>query len=272
MKSILLTFDLEEFDLPREQNIAITNEQMYKTSIKGLTNLLTILNKHNIKATFFTTANFAKKYPKTLKGLSKEHEIASHGFSHSESITLKNMKEAKEIKEEIIGKPVRGFRAPRFQIKDDEIPLLDNLGFEYDSSTHPTIAPGKYNNLNQPRYPHMRGNIIELPVSTLPLFPFLRAPNNWFMFRNIPKPYHRIYPKINFLYSKYTMALFHPWEFTNISKFNIPKHFKNKTGKPLARILDSYIQMCKKNNFKFQTCEQFLKKHLIEQYLKPQQL
>ena len=109
--------------------------------------------------------------------------------------------------------------------------------------------------------------MIELPVTTLPLFPFLRAPNNWFMFRNIPRPYHRIYPKLNFLSSKYTMTLFHPWEFTDISKFKIPKHFTNQTGKPLIRILDSYIRLCKNNNFKFQTCEQFLKKHLIGQYL-----
>ncbi len=270
MKSILLTFDLEEFDLPREQNAHIDEQEMYTTSMKGLTNLLNILNKHNIQATFFTTANFAKKYPKTLKNLAKDHEIASHGFSHSEPVTLENMKAAKDLKEEIIGKPVRGFRAPRFQIEHNEIPLLDEIGFEYDSSTHPTIAPGKYVKINQPRYPHMLKNMIELPVTTLPLFPFLRAPNNWFMFRNIPKPYHRIYPKLNFLSSDYTMALFHPWEFTDISKFNIPKHFTNKTGKPLVRILDSYIKLCKNNNFKFQTCEQFLKKHLVAQYLKPQ--
>jgi peptidoglycan/xylan/chitin deacetylase (PgdA/CDA1 family) len=172
MKSILLTFDLEEFDLPREQKVHIGEEEMYKTSIQGLTNLLFILNKHNIQATFFTTANFANKYPETLKQLSKNHEIASHGYSHSEPITPSNIKKAKEIKEEIINKKIKGFRAPR-------------------------------------------------------------------------------------------------WNITDLRNINMPNHIKKPSGKQLTRKLDCYIRFCKKNNYKFQTCEQFLKKHLIKQYLKP---
>jgi len=59
MKYILLSFDLEEFDLPREFNIEINDEEMYKISYEGCNNLLKILN---VKSTFFVTANFARKY------------------------------------------------------------------------------------------------------------------------------------------------------------------------------------------------------------------
>ncbi len=38
--------------------------------------ILELLNKHGISATFFTTANFAKNYPKLVKDISKKHEIA----------------------------------------------------------------------------------------------------------------------------------------------------------------------------------------------------
>lgn len=259
MKSILLTFDLEEFDLPREYDQQISEEEMYVISEKGLNNLLLILNQHNIKATFFTTTNFAKKFPEKLKKLSETHEIASHSYSHSHPLTLENIKIAKEEKERIIGKPIKGFRAPRFEIKKSNIPKLANLGFTYDSSIHPTIAPGKYLNINQKREVHKMGKITEIPPSTLPLF-FLRAPNNWYMFRNFPKYYHRTFPRLNFLFSDYTMALFHPWEFTDLTKFNIPLAFKNNTGKSLMNILNDYIILCKKHNYNFKRVDEFLEK------------
>lgn len=266
MKSILLTFDLEEFDLPREQNIPIAEEEMYTTSIKGLTNLLTILNKYNIQATFFTTANFAKKYPKTLRELSKEHEIASHGFSHSEPLNLETIKKAKEIKENIINKKILGFRAPRWNLSSTDV--IDLADFEYDSSSHPIYLPGRYNNLSQTRYPHIQNNIIELPASTIrPNFSLF-----WLAFKNLPLQYAKNFTKINFLQSKYTMMIQHPWEFANLEKIKIPKYIKNPSGKPLVKKLDNYIKFCKKNHYKFQTCEQFLKKHLVAQYLKPQRI
>ena len=262
MKSILLTFDLEEFDLPKEQKVHIDSEEMYKTSIKGLTNLLLVLNKHNIQATFFTTANFANKYPETIKQLSRNHEIASHGYSHSEPITLSNIKKAKEIKEEIINKQIRGFRAPRWNIKDTDI--VNQADFEYDSSSHPIYLPGRYNNLHQTRYPHIKNNLIELPASTIrPNFSAF-----WLAFKNLPLSYTKTFTKLNFLNSKYTMLIQHPWEFANLEKIKIPKYIKNPCGKRLIRKLENYIRFCKKNNYKFQTCEQFLKKHLIKQYLK----
>jgi len=261
MKSIILTFDLEEFDLPREQNVHIEEEDMYKISIHGLTNLLTVLNKHDISATFFTTANFARKYSKTLINLSKTHEIASHGLSHSEPITLRNIREAKKLKEEIIGRPVRGFRAPRWQLKSTDI--IDQAGFEYDSSSHPIYLPGRYNNLHQIRYLHRQNNLIEIPASTIrPNFSLF-----WLAFKNLPLTYAKNFTKLNFLQSKYTMLIQHPWEFTNLKNIPIPNYIKNPSGKKLARKLDDYIKFCKSNKYKFQTCDQFLKKHLIGQYL-----
>ena len=264
MKSILLTFDLEEFDLPREQNIKIREEDMYKISIKGLTNLLTVLNKHNLSATFFTTANFAIKYPNTLRNLSKDHEIASHGFSHSGPLTIESIKKAKEIKEEIIGKTIRGFRAPRWNIKNTSI--VDQADFEYDSSSHPIYLPGRYNNLHQKRYPHIQNNIIEIPASTIrPNFSLF-----WLAFKNLPLIYAKNFTKLNFLKSKYTMMIQHPWEFANLNNLNIPNHIKNPSGKILTKKLDDYIKFCKNNKYDFQTCEQFLKKYLIQQYLTEQ--
>ena len=252
-KKILLTFDLEEFDLPRDFNQTISEENMYEISLEGLNNILKILEKYNISTTFFTTANFAIKYPKIIKNLSKNQEIASHGFSHSEPIGFENIKNAKTKKEEITGKPVIGFRAPRWRIKD--IGMLENIGFRYDSSTHPIYLPGRYNNLKQKKIIHKIKNIIEIPMSTFP-------PNFsifWLAFKNLPLIYSKIFTKLNFLKSNYNMLVFHPWEFTDLSKFNIPKNIKRIDGIKLSKKLENYIRFCKKNNYGFETCKEFLK-------------
>ena len=143
---ILLTFDLEEFDLSLEYEAFIDKQKQFEISKQGLDNILQILKKYSIKATFFTTAEFAKKYPVQIKELSKNHEIACHGLCHS-SCSLNSLKQAKNQIEKIIGKKITGFRAPRF--KFNQIQELKNLGFEYDSSVHPIWLPGKYFNFNK---------------------------------------------------------------------------------------------------------------------------
>jgi hypothetical protein len=55
------------------------------------------------------------------------------------------------------------------------------------------------------------------------------------------------------------MLIFHPWEFTDLSKFDIPKNIKRIDGTKLSRKLEDYLIFCKKNNYKFETCENFLK-------------
>lgn len=255
----LLSFDLEEFDLPKEFNQFIDESAMYEISKQGLKKILNLLARHKIKATFFTTTNFAKKYPEFIKQISKIHEIASHGYSHSDNYLddISQIKIAKQELEKIIGKNIYGFRAPRFKINN--ISGLYEQGFKYDSSCHPTIAPGKYLKITQNRNIHKIGKIVEIPLSTLPLFPFLRAPINWFMFKNFPKTYRNFFAKINFVFSDYLMLIFHPWEFYDISNFNIPLAFKKYSGKIMIDKLNNYICWLKKINTEFVTISEFLK-------------
>ena len=254
MKSILLTFDLEEFDLPKEFNHSISEDKMYGISEQGLNNLLQLLNKYNIRSTFFTTANFANYYPEKIKDLSEKHEIASHGYSHSEPLTLENIKKAKEEKELIIEKPIRGFRAPRWNLQN--INIVEKAGFNYDSSSHPIYLPGRYFNLNKNRKLHKINNILEIPASTLP-------PNFsifWLAFKNLPLTYSKLFTRLNLINLDYTMLVFHPWEFANLSKIKIPNYIKRKHSKELLKKLEKYILFCKERKYKFQTINDFLEK------------
>jgi len=269
-RNILLSFDIEEFDLPKEFDQPIEEKEMYEISKQGLIKITNLLRKYKTKATFFITTNFALKYPKLIKELSESHEIASHGYSHSDNYLngLSRVKKAKQELEKITRKEVKGFRAPRFEINN--IGDLHNLGFTYDSSIHPTIAPGKYLRLNQIRIPHKIGKITEIPLSTLPLFPFMRAPINWYMFRHFPKSYRQIYARINYNFSNYLTLIFHPWEFVDISRFNIPNHFKKDSGKTALKNLEDYIIWCKKREYRFLTFSKFIESYLPTRTIEPQ--
>ena len=78
MKKVLLTFDLEEFDLPLEYKNKISKKKQIEITSNGLKNLLKILTKYNINCTFFTTYKFASECPGIIKLLKKNHEIALH--------------------------------------------------------------------------------------------------------------------------------------------------------------------------------------------------
>jgi len=133
------------------------------------------------------------------------------------------------------------------------------LGFNYDSSSHPIFLPGRYLNLNKKRNIQKINNLIEIPTSTLP-------PNFsifWLAFKNFPLIYSKLFTRINFINSNYTMLVQHPWEFADIGNFRLPLHINRIYGKKLLNKLENYIIFCKKNNYKFERVDGFLGKTLL---------
>jgi hypothetical protein len=263
-KYILLTFDLEEFDLPLEYDEQISKQKQIEISKKGFKKLLSLLAKHNVKATFFVTANFALANSKLIRHLSKKYEIALHGLTHrddyrhmDEETALERLREGKEIIEKIIGKKIYGFRAPRFHVK--KIKLLPSIGLKYDSSLHPTYIPGRYNNFFTERKIHKHGKLIEIPLSVTSV---LRLPLFWFAFRNLGLNYAKFCTMWCFLDSGYVMLLFHPWEFIDLNSLNfkLPAYIKRDTGKILFSKLDNYIQWAERKGYRFETVREFLKR------------
>ncbi len=57
---VLLSFDIEEFDMPFEYKGEIPFEEQLAISRSGLQHILALLNKHKAKATFFSTVVFAE--------------------------------------------------------------------------------------------------------------------------------------------------------------------------------------------------------------------
>jgi len=215
---ILLSFDVEEFDMPLEYNYNIAIETQMTIGKMGLDNLMPIFMEQNYKATLFTTANFANHYPDNIKALSDKHEIASHTFYHS-NFTTAHLLESRIRLEEIIQKPVKGLRMPR--MRQVRVGDINEAGYSYDASIHPTWLPGRYNNFNLPRTNYREQGLIRVPASVSPNF---RIPLFWLSFKNFPYALYIRLALQTLRKDGYLSLYFHPWEFTNITAFGLPKY------------------------------------------------
>ena len=179
----------------------------FKFSLSGLEAVLCLLDHLGVRATFFITANFAQHYPDLVRKIAEDHEVASHGFYHS-SFDLGDLEKSRKALEALISQPVTGFRMPRLKPIDDR--AISAAGYAYSSSMNPTYLPGRYNNFFQPRLPYYADQLLNLPVSVMPL---IRFPLFWLSFKNLPLPIYKIASKLTLLWDSHLNLYFHPWEF-----------------------------------------------------------
>jgi len=238
--TILLTFDVEEFDLPLEFKEEITLSRQMEIGKEGLDVITQILNEHNVVSTLFTTGSFAKNYREAIKDLSAKHEIASHALFHSTFKTT-DLLESKLLLQDITGKQVEGFRMPR--MKPVNVIDLKNAGYTYDASINPTILPGRYNNLHLSRTFYRENNFLRMPGSVTPNF---RIPLFWLSFKNFPYKLYLELAMKTLQKDGYLSLYFHPWEFTDISVFKLPFYIKKLSGIALTERLNLLIDDLKK--------------------------
>ena len=248
---IILTFDVEEFDMPLEYDHSISVDEQMHIGKLGLDAITPILLQPNIICTLFTTANFAQQYPESIAELAQSNEIASHTFYHS-SFEEKDLLQSRLALEKIINKPIFGLRMPRMRAVDMKAVLA--AGYVYDSSINPTYLPGRYNNFHLPRKKYVDAGMVRFPVSVTPN---LRIPLFWLSFKNFP---YFIFKKLA-LYTLqkdgYLSLYFHPWEFTDISQIPIPTFTKRHSGTVLLNRLHQLIADLK-NEGSFCSMQQFL--------------
>ncbi|HET7469613.1 MAG TPA: XrtA system polysaccharide deacetylase [Gemmatimonadales bacterium] len=141
--------------------------------------ILELLAERGQRGTFFILGWVADRHPELIRRIAAGgHEIASHGYGHDlvYELTQDQFREdvgrSKRILEDLTGQPVRGYRAPCFSITDWAVTILQELGFEYDSSVFPTVAHDRYGRLTgvgagQPVVA-LRPGFYEVCISCLP--------------------------------------------------------------------------------------------------------
>lgn len=259
---ILLSFDTEEFDLPREHGVEFSLEEGMKVSVHGTNRILDCLKQNQVKATFFCTANFAKNAPEVMRRIISEgHEVACHGVDH---FTPKptDVEQSKKVIEGLYGVHVNGYRQPRmFPVSNQQIKAE---GYIYNSSLNPAFIPGRYMHLDMPRTCFMQDGVLQIPASVTPI---IRFPLFWLANHVLPiKLYHWMIRR-TLRYDGYFTTYMHPWEFCNLKdhpEWKAQAIIKMNCGEELLRRLDGVIKMLKATGGDFVTYTVFAQQKIKE--------
>lgn len=254
---LLLSFDIEEFDAPIEMGGCISFEEQIAVSAKGTRTVLKILKKYHAKATFFCTVNFALHAPDVIEEiLSDGHEIASHGYYHSQ-FSIEDLATSKTALEKIIQQPVYGFRMARMMPID--IAEIARAGYLYDASLNPTFIPHRYNNLDKPRtlFKNPTDSVWQMPSSVSPRW---RIPLFWLSMHHFPMRWycrlcHNTYQKDGYL-----QLYFHPWEFVDLynETWKLPYVMRKNSGDKFIQRLYQLLDYFSHKNIGTSTTADFI--------------
>lgn len=204
----------------------------------SLGDILRFFANHKIKATFFILGYVAENYPYIVDMIVNEgHEIASHGYYHRPIYEQtpeefhKDVLLSKKAIESITKVKIKGYRAPFFSITKKSLwalKILDDLGFEYDSSIFP-INNFLYGIPDAPRtiYKIKNTNIVEFPLSVVKVMGVNFPVCGGFYLRTMPY----LLTKWGILHYNRkawpAMIYIHPWEL-DVGKPRIPMTLKWK--------------------------------------------
>ncbi|MGD0516979.1 MAG: XrtA system polysaccharide deacetylase [Thermoguttaceae bacterium] len=109
--------------------------------------MLGLLDRHNVKATFFILGWVGQHYPQLVREIHQAgHEIASHGYWHrliynqTPEEFRDDIRLSRKLLEDIIGERVFIYRAPSFSVTEQSrwaIEILIEEGYSIDSSIFP---------------------------------------------------------------------------------------------------------------------------------------
>ncbi|MFH1573006.1 MAG: polysaccharide deacetylase [Acidobacteriota bacterium] len=127
--------------------------------------ILSLLDKHEIKASFFGPAIVARLYPDTIRQIvAKGHEIGIHGWIHERNSLLTEeqerdlMQRSAAALEEISGVRPVGIRTPSWDYSPSTLKIIRELNLLYDSSLMADERPYEVVFEGKPT------GIVELPV------------------------------------------------------------------------------------------------------------
>lgn len=197
----ILTFDIEEWALAKAGGYG--SEELYSKYEDCLDKVIELLERQNIKATFFCTGAMAKDFPHIVQKIgSSGYEVGCHSYSHSwlNKMSFQQCNEdissAVKVLEDCLGKKVTSFRAPAFSIGEENVWVFDILaenGITTDSSIFPARRDfGGFQSFNTKTpclVSHNGVNIKEYPIGLAKLFGCDVAYSGGGYFRLLPLSY-----------------------------------------------------------------------------------
>ena len=254
--TVTLGFDVEEFDFPLERGREIDLQTQLAVSSAGLEALLQMLDRLNLRVTFYTTANFAAHRPETIRRMvAAGHEIASHDYYHAQS-AQSDPGGSKHYLEALTGTRIVGYRAPRLATASSAV--LAAAGYRYNSSINPTWIPGRYNNLRVSRTVTREAGLVIYPTSVS--YPF-RIPLFWLSLHVMPLPVYKMLCRSALRHDGHLNLYLHPWEFSarlGDPAFGIPRYLTQCSGRRLQGKLEQLLIWLKNRGCRFVTTREYL--------------
>ncbi len=237
--------------------------------VENTTRLLTLLDKHSTKATFFILGWIAERCPKLVKKIAVAgHEVATHGYGHiivkevTPKIFEEDLVKSLQAIKQCVDVEIIGFRAPSFSVSADKpwiFEILAGHGIKYDSSIFPVGFHPDYAAAGSSLSIHnISENILEFPMSCFRKFGmtfpcsgggYLRLFPYWYTVYGIRQCNKDNRPAVIYI---------HPWEIDpgqprvrNISIIKKLRHYIN-----LDKMLDRID--CLLSEFEFDTCASVL--------------
>lgn len=229
----------------------------------GVSSLLMLFKKYDVKATFFVPAVVAENFPVVMKKILKQkHEIACHGLKHDPKETtsglgeeLKIIKAATEIIYSATGFRPFGFRAPLFRINESCWMALQKNGYIYDSSMvcYHLYLKNKIFSHRRPfplSIPKLSGNhsLLEIPVSANPFFLF---PLGGAYFRILGSGWSKVGVKLNFVFRNPVVFYIHPKDVDPRTRGRSWWGYRNTSN--CMKMLEEIIEYTKRSGAKFTT-------------------
>lgn len=227
-KTNILTIDVEEWfhghNYLDQVPPSVWDEQESRVE-KGTLRCLDLLDRHQVKATFFVLGWTAERFPDLIAEIAcRGHEIGCHSYAHPEVFKLsadefrRDCEKALQALAAAGDFEVAGYRAPSFSITPpvhDYLQILAELGFRYDSSIFPIRHP-RYGQPNSARVPfHVDGPGTGLTVVPMPTWRVL-GQNLPFSgggyLRLLPWPAYRFIRAMAARQNQPCIIYIHPWE------------------------------------------------------------
>lgn len=141
-----LTFDMDAeaavltADISSISRMSPMSHQSYGPLV-GVPRILDLLNRHDVRATFFIPGYSAHRYPEVVRAVAEAgHEIAHHSYFHENTIGMDAKTEGDMLDlglralRDVAGVRPQGYRAPMWEMNYHTPALLAERGFVWDSS------------------------------------------------------------------------------------------------------------------------------------------
>ena len=166
---VALTFEHQSGEgvplLPGDRPNAMIGGAVQYGARTGIWNILEVLDKLNVEATFFVCGTTAEKYPDAIRAaVQAGHEIAGMSYSFERIRTAHPDRERTMVRktvqvlEDVSGARIRGWRCPDYRVSPQTLDILSTEGFAWDSSLLNDDLPCLFDCTG--------GKLIELPFTT----------------------------------------------------------------------------------------------------------